>query len=100
MPAVARNQLAFDETLIDDSVLESALEDRYRLSVPLNEARKAYQEADELAKGEVAKLELPVGKVARVGRFRITRKAIEPGQVMFEKRASTRLYISLAEGEE
>jgi hypothetical protein len=97
MPAVARNQLALDETPIEDTSLEEALEERYRRSVPMNETRRAYEEADERAKGEIAKLELPVDKVVRVGRFRITCTATEGGPVAFEKKASTRLYITVVE---
>lgn len=87
-------QLAFDETLVEDPTLESALEQRLAAKVALNEVRKKYDEAHAVAAGEIEKMELPEGRAARVGRFRITRSAIPARSVEFEVKATSRVRIS------
>jgi hypothetical protein len=100
MPSRVQAQLALDEHVIDDSDLEDALEERHRLRVLSSEHRKAYDEADEAAGVEIAKLELPDGQAVRCGRFRITRTARAARSVAFETKASSRVRITLLEDEE
>ena len=88
-------QLGFDETPIDDDDLEQALEERDRLRVLSSEHRKAFDEAHEKASAEIAKQELPDGKVIRVGRFRISRNAVSARSVAFEAKATTRVRITV-----
>lgn len=93
--SVVRNQLAFDEQLVEDTALENALEERQRRRDSLNAVRKEFDEASEAANGEIAKLELPEGRAVRVGRFRVLRSAIPARAISFETKASSRVRISL-----
>ena len=93
------DQLAMDEQVIDDADVEAALEEREKKKASLQAVRKIYDGAHEAAVAEIAKLELPEGGAARVGRFRITRAAIPARSVTFDTKASSRLRISLL-GEE
>lgn len=54
-------QMAFDEQIIEDTALERALENRLIKKGSLDAVRKIYDEADEAAQVEIAKLELPEG---------------------------------------
>jgi hypothetical protein len=96
----AQPQLAFDETLVEDPTVESALEERLARKVVLDKVRKEYDEASAVVAGEVEKLELPEGRAIRIGRFRITRTSIPAQSVEFERKASSRIRISIAEGED
>lgn len=89
------DQLALDEVTITDPVLEKALEDRLAAKLIAAVPQHDFMVANEAAKAEIAKLELPDGKAARVGRFRLTRVAIEGGE--FERKASTRVTIKLVD---
>lgn len=90
------DQLGFDEQVIDDPSIESALEERLKRKNSLDAVKKTYDAADEMAKAKIAELELPDGSAARVGRFRITRTAIPAKTVeSFETKASSRVRISL-----
>lgn len=100
MTTTARPQLAFDETLIDDDELEESLESREEAKAAAGVARKAYNEANEAAGVEVAKLELPDGKAVRCGRFRVTRSAIPARAVSFDVKPSTRVRITVVGEEE
>jgi hypothetical protein len=93
------DQLAMDETTIEDAGLESALEEREARKAAYSDVRKAYDEANVVALGEIEKLELPTGSVARVGRFRISRQDIPAGHREFDTKASSRISIRLAEDE-
>lgn len=100
MPSRAKDQLGLDEQVIEDADIEAALEEREKRKSSLSAVNKLYQAADELAKAELTKLELPEGGAARVGRFRVTRSAIPARSVTFDTKASSRIRISLAEGAE
>lgn len=91
-------QLGFDEQTIEDPELESALEERQKRKNSLDAVRKQFDEADDLATAGIAKLELPEGGAARVGRFRITRTALPAASIEFERKASSRIKISMVEG--
>lgn len=97
MPTSVRNQLAFDEQAIDDAKLENALELRQKRKDSLNAVKLQFDEAHEAAAAEIAKLELPEGGAARVGRFRITRQTVAPRSVSFESKASSRVRIALVD---
>jgi hypothetical protein len=98
--SAVRNQLAFDEQLVEDTALERALEERQSRKDSLNAVRKEYAEAHEQATAEIAKQELPVGKVIRVGRFRITRQDRPSRSVSFETKPSNPVRISLVGDDE
>jgi hypothetical protein len=95
MPARAIAQLALDEQVIEDPVVEQALERRQAARTDLSDVRKKFDEAHEAAIGAIGRLELPTGGAARVGRFRVTRAAIASRAVSFETKASSRLRIAL-----
>lgn len=90
-------QQGFDEQAIEDKELEAALEQRESLKAIASGATATYREADEAAKGLVARLELPDGGAARVGRFRITRRVIKGGVRSFETKTRSQLVIGLAD---
>lgn len=89
-------QTAMDEQVIEDSDVEEALEERERRKETLGATRKEYDEANEAAKAQITKLELPDGGIARVGRFRVTREAIPGRSVSFETKPSSRIRIAVA----
>lgn len=93
----AVDQLGLDEQTIEDPEVEAALEEREKRKNSMNAVRKEYQDADEAAKVEIAKLELPEGGAARVGRFRVTRQAIPARSVSFDTKASSRIRLSLVD---
>jgi cation transport regulator ChaB len=95
MPTAVRNQLAFDEQMVEDTALENALEDRQRRRDSLSAVRKAYDEANEEANARIAEQELPDGHAIRVGRFRITRSSVPARNVHFEAKAASRIRITL-----
>lgn len=88
-------QLGMDEQTIEDSEIEAALEERQKRKDSLGAVRKVYDEAHEAAVAAIAKLELPEGGVARVGRFRISRASVAARSVSFETQPTSRLRISL-----
>lgn len=89
-------QTGFDEQVIEDEEIETALEDRQRKKSSLDAVRKIYDGAHEHAMLKVSELELPEGGAARVGRFRITRQEIPAGHREFDTKASSRIRISVA----
>lgn len=89
------DQLAFDEQVIDDHAIEGALEEREKRKDALNAVRKEYDQANAAATGAIARLELPEGGAARVGRFRIARVAVPARSVTFDTKASSRIRISI-----
>lgn len=97
MPAAFRRQpqLSMDETVIDDPHIAAALEARQDKKDELNALRKEYDEVNDKALAAVERLELPEGRVVRVGRFRIARQSVAAGHVEFDKKASSRLQITL-----
>jgi hypothetical protein len=86
----------FDKQL-DDSTLEAALEERERIKENRREVNAEYKIADEAAKYELARFHLEVGEVARVGRFRIERKATPPRDVSFSTEPGDQLDIKVAD---
>jgi hypothetical protein len=92
-----QGQLGFDEELVEDDELEQALEHRLQKKVAADQARKAYDEADERAKAKLENLEVDLDddNAIRVGRFRITRRSTSARSVSFETKPSTRIRITL-----
>ena len=91
-------QLGMDEEVLDNEELEAALEERWEAAQEKSEPVKKWRLADEKAKGLV-KAAVEVGRVVRVGRFRIERKATDPRHVEFDSRAGDRVNIT-ADGDE
>lgn len=100
MPAlrsVPKEQTALDEQRIEDPYIAGALEARQDAKKDLAEAQKAYGAANESAKAAIGRLELPEGGAVRVGRFRITRLAVEGRHVEFDSKPTTRTNITLVD---
>ena len=100
MATKAVNQLGMDETLIENAELEAVLEERLRLQTIAGETRKRFEEQNEIARGEIEKLELGEGLVVRIGRFRITRSSVQGRSVAFETEPTTRVNIKVIGEEE
>lgn len=88
-------QLALDEQQLDDQALEDALEKRWQRSNAAKAARKALTEAHEKVLALVSEHDLADGDALRVGRFRITKRAIQGRSVAFETADSSRITISV-----
>lgn len=93
----AVDQTAFDEQRIDDREVEAALDARQRAKEAARGPTAAYGEANEVARQMIQRLELPPGAVARVGRWRIAARRVEPRSVQFESKGRTQYDINLAE---
>lgn len=97
MPAALDPQLALDEKAITDPELEAKLEQRLRLAQDVAEARGVYKNVDDEVKAGIKSLGLADDQVARIGRFRISMKAIAARHVEFDAEATTRVSIVLAD---
>lgn len=89
------SQLGMDETVIEDDVVEEALETRQKAKDGLSAVRQRYEDAHEKAVQALQRLEMPTGTVVRVGRFRIEKRHVAAGSVAFERRARDRTFISV-----
>jgi hypothetical protein len=96
MSAKVEGQLGMDETVLDDEVLEAALEERSSARAAASVLSKKFREKDEVARAEIIRA-VPVGTIARVGRFRIERKATTPRHVEFDTKDGERISISADE---
>jgi hypothetical protein len=97
LAAVAQPQASLYEVTIEHAEVETALEAREKVKARLRDARKAFKEADDKAKGLVETLELGDDAAVRVGRFVLTRRVVAGRSVSFETGESARLYIKLLE---
>lgn len=95
MSTTAEPQTAIDEHELDNPRLLQALEQRQDRKENVKIARKVYKEADDLAKALLGEHDLQDDQAVRVGRFRITKKAIASRSVQFETDPTSRLTISL-----
>ena len=94
------DQMALDETVIEDPELEALLEDREKKKAAASIARSIFKEADDAAKGEIRKHgEIDDIGALRVGRYRITRKETPARAVSFETEAKSRIAIELVDDE-
>lgn len=84
----------FDQT-IDDTNLETLLDQRATARQKKLDAAKAFKEKDDLVKARLSEFELAVGEVARVGKYRIEVKRTEGGHREFDVGAGSRLQIKL-----
>lgn len=100
MATRSRAQMAMDETLVEDQTIESALEERQAAKDEVAKANAELRTADNRAKVALERLELPIGGVARVGRFRISREMTEERSVRFTTEAKDRVTIGLIKSEE
>ena len=96
MPRV-RDQLAFDEKVVEDAALENALELRQKRQDSLRAVQVQFDEAHEAASGLIAQLDLADGTAVRVGRFRVERRRVPPRSVSFESKGSSRTRITVAD---
>lgn len=95
MSATLQQQHALDEIQIENKQLEDTLEDRQRLKEHVKGARKAFKEADDRARALLSTHGLQDDQVARVGRYRITKKTVASRTVQFETDPTSRVTISL-----
>lgn len=93
MGTKAEGQLGMDEKVVVNADLEAALEARFDTRVRVAEARHDADEADEKAQAMLVEMNLQVGDVIRVGRFRIERTASPARSVSFETEAKERTKI-------
>jgi len=91
----SQDQLGMDEKVVDHPELEELLEKRLAKKVLLDVARKAYDVAAEEASVEIVELRMADDTAVRVGRFRITKRAIPARSVAFDAKASSRIQITL-----
>jgi hypothetical protein len=83
-----------DETVIENPDVLGALRSREEARIELSTLRRQYGESHEKALAEIARLDLDVGEVVRIGEFRIERK-IRPGRsVSFETEEKASISIS------
>lgn len=84
----------FDQ-VIENDVLERALEKRETARVAKSKVAATYKEAHDQAKGIISTLELGDETVVRVGRFKITKAPVAERHVSFDTAPTSRLTISL-----
>jgi len=83
-----------DERLIENPDVLGALRSREEAKIELSTLRRQYNEAHDKALAEIARLELEMGEVVRIGEFRIERK-MRPGRsVSFESADKATISIS------
>jgi hypothetical protein len=95
-PATRVDQLAMDEIVVQDTTAEAALEERWKRRNSLTAVRKAYQEADETAKGLLLPLVPDDAEAVRVGRFRVTKSVSKARSVAFDT-AGGKVRLRIAE---
>lgn len=97
----ARNGAAADpqdglfDKEFDDTNLEELLDKREQKKAKRAAANAAFKEEDDKVKARLSEFELADGEVARVGKYRIEKKATAARAVSFETSPSSRLNISL-----
>lgn len=92
-------QLGFDEKVVDEPKLLSALEDREAKKATVSAARLDLKVVDDEVRTRIAALDLGVDTAVRIGRFRITKTMAEARHVEFDAEAKERISIKLADGE-
>lgn len=95
MAAQEQPQTAIDEVELDDARLLQALNTRQGRKEQVKEARKVYKEADDHARAFLSEHTLDDGQAVRIGRYRITKKAVASRTVQFETDPTSRVTISL-----
>lgn len=98
MAAIARDQLALDEKVVDDAELLAALEEREQLRTEASALRATLDGVDQRARDMIDALDLGVDTAIRVGRFRVSR-VMAPGRaVSFETESKERVVIGTVDG--
>lgn len=75
----AVDQLGMDEKVVEDEVLEQALEKRQRAIDDIAEIRPLAKSANEVIRDRVAFLDVQPGEPIRVGRFRVGKTVVAGG---------------------
>jgi hypothetical protein len=94
MTVAAHAQTALDENVVEDEMLEQALEARERMKARARDARKAYAKANDAARAHLERHQLNTDVPLRVGRFVVTARDIDARSVSFETEPTTRITIS------
>lgn len=87
MVTKVREQIHFEETIIEDPELEHLLDDRQELKESVSEFRKK----DKEAKSKIRTIDKPMP--IRVGRYIITKQNMPPRSVAFDTNGSIRITI-------
>jgi hypothetical protein len=95
----AQPQTALDELVVDDELLEKALETRERARLKALDARKAYTKANDAARAHLERHELVADRPLRVGRFVVTLAELGGRHVAFDVDPSERVSIRVAKDE-
>lgn len=96
MSTTANPQTAIDEKELDHPSLLKALEDRQEHKDEMKSLRKTFKEADDRCKALLGEHDIEDDTAVRIGRFRITKKAVPSRSVQFETDpTSSRITISL-----
>jgi hypothetical protein len=80
---------------IEDDALEALLDRREDRKAEKSAATAAFKEVDDAVKARIGEFELADGEVARVGKYRIEKKATQGRSVSFDTAPSSRLQIKL-----
>jgi len=94
MPVKSQDQITIDDQIIENPQLEEALEEREKRKASKTAVTAKFKEADDHAKDLINGLGLEENDIVRVGRFRITRTAVEGRSVAFDTEPTERLKIS------
>ena len=100
MAVATEEQLGLDEIVVENPELLEALELRQDHKDALSAQRKEYREAHEAATAILTQLELPEDRVARVGRFRISKRDVPEREVSFTSGARSQLSIAVVSDED
>jgi hypothetical protein len=73
------DQLGMDEKVVEDDVLEQALEKRTRAQDDIAEIRPLLKAANEIVRDRAAFHDVKPGEPIRVGRFRVSRTVVSGG---------------------
>lgn len=95
MSATIDPQTEINEIELDNPRLLQTLITRQDRKNDVKAARKTYKEADDTARALLGEHDLQDGQVARIGQFKITKKAVASRNVQFETDPTSRLTISL-----
>lgn len=95
--AAADPQDGLFDKQFDDSNLESLLDKREERKAERKAANKAFKTEDDKVKARLEEFNLADGEVARVGKYRIEKRATQGRSVSFDTSPSSRLNISLFE---
>lgn len=99
MPTGPKEQLGFDEKVVEDARLLAALEERETAKGRVRAERQVLTKIDDEVRIRIGDLDLGVDTAVRIGRFRITKTMAEARHVEFDSEAKERISIKLADKE-